>query len=105
MINILRVIYTGTNGVCIVRTTSRVSPPLGYDHGDCCKDSCIDAEFVCGVESPFICRDPEYLDDDSDTSFSFKYSCSDNLIGNGYCDSENNNEGCGMFVGAIDKTC
>ena len=72
----------------------------GYDDGDCCKASCVSAKYACGVEAPFKCLDPKYLEDpeqNPETSSSYKNLCEDDLAGNGYCDTDNNSEECGMF--------
>jgi hypothetical protein len=30
----------------------------GYDGGDCCEDTCGNADFICGEFSPYFCLDP-----------------------------------------------
>ena len=41
------------------------SPECNYDGGDCCPDTCIDAEYDCGVNG-YDCIDPEI---DSESEF------------------------------------
>ena len=37
------------------------APPAGYyDGGDCCAETCVDSDYVCGVDSFLYCLDPEY---------------------------------------------
>ena len=69
----------------------------GYDDGDCCEASCVSTSFRCGEFAPYNCLDPDHNGEPA-TSYSYKFSCEDDLAGNGHCDSVNNNEECGMSV-------
>lgn len=86
----------------------------GYDGGDCCECTCVSTvDFTCGSEDHggFACVDPSapcvndddfipgeddffFDDDDFSTSYFFE-PCIDDFIGDGDCDSSNNNEKCG----------
>ncbi|CAM9375903.1 unnamed protein product, partial [Ectocarpus sp. 4 AP-2014] len=71
----------------------------GYDGGDCCECTCVDASYTCGYGG-FACIDPSAVcvDDDNITE-GIAEGCSDGggyvaSIGDGYCSDENNIEEC-----------
>lgn len=69
----------------------------GYDHGDCCQESCVDTDIaVCGVEAPYDCIDPDYADPEVSFSFSFEQY---GPVGDGNCDSDFNFKQYGRFHG------
>eukprot|EP00904_Undaria_pinnatifida_P003219 jgi/Undpi1/12899/HiC_scaffold_7.g02565.m1 len=73
----------------------------GYDLGDCCEKSCADSSYVCG-QNGFNCLDPDYLDGEYPQmlSYSFEFQhCDDDLVGNGYCNTEYNTKECGYDGG------
>ena len=50
-----------------------------WDGGDCCEASCEDsADYSCGVDSSFNCKDPDLLSCNVDDQ---------TYLGDGYCDS------------------
>lgn len=81
----------------------------GYDHGDCCRSSCVDGEYACGFFRGFDCLDPDHSDDFpyQRSSYSFDYwGCGNNREGNGNCDYENNSEECGYDGGdCCERSC
>ncbi|CAM9718522.1 unnamed protein product, partial [Ectocarpus sp. 12 AP-2014] len=81
----------------------------GYDGGDCCECTCVDAWSDEGCEhSYFACIDPAApcVDDDGITADMME-NCGYTIgYGNGFCDEENNNEACGYDGGdCCECTC
>lgn len=73
----------------------------GFDGGDCCQCTCVDASFTCGDEANggFDCIDPNApcANDDDIVSLESSTSsvCVPESFSDGLCDEANNNENCG----------
>ena len=83
-------------------------PRADYDHGDCCKETCVDTDdYVCGTGRGFNCFDPEYRDDDylESASYSYVFWCGGYWGGNGRCDDSSNNAECGTLFVLRPNTC
>ena len=88
-----------------MNNTGNMLHPLGsgYDGGDCCECTCVStSEHTCGDEEfgGFECLDPKaQCSDDADHVVPDHHDdsspCLDHFIGDGDCDSANNNEECG----------
>ncbi|CAN0393345.1 unnamed protein product, partial [Ectocarpus fasciculatus] len=89
----------------------------GFDGGDCCEESCVNAYYPCGYNG-FFCKDPEYSafsgsyaynndDDDDDDDDSTCHVGVEAWIGDGYCDGGNyNTAGCNWDGGdCCEHTC
>jgi len=84
------------------------SAACDYDGGDCCAETCVDGNSVCGTNG-FVCKDPEHTVAPNctiDTNFAtFLW------IGDGYCNhntvgADFNSEGCGWDGGdCCAETC
>lgn len=72
-------------------------PLAGYDGGDCCEQSCVRENYVCGGNWGYDCVDPDY----AETSYSYGFGCDEGEYGNGYCNPENNKEECGGFINLL----
>lgn len=72
----------------------------GYDGGDCCTCTCVDGDFTCGTKG-YDCRDPSSDCSTSSLTSSGYQNCNGvvGLIGDGDCDSSNNNADCGYDGG------
>ena len=67
----------------------------GYDGGDCCSCTCVDGiSYICGSNG-FNCSDPACPNADPSAI------CTDrtDLLGDGWCDRDNNNLACGFDGG------
>lgn len=73
---------------------SYLRPRPGFDDGDCCEESCVRQNYVCGGNSGYDCVDPDY----SEMSYSYWFGCDEEGIGNAYCDPQNNNDECGESI-------
>lgn len=78
----------------------------GFDGGDCCKCTCVDTdESVCGENGAgFFCVDPNASENCGPTPSPTEAEypvCAGYLphVGDGYCDEDNNNAGCGYDGG------
>eukprot|EP00903_Cladosiphon_okamuranus_P014617 g13555.t1 len=89
--------YSDSSSECIPGDcdSSNNRAECGYDSGDCCSCTCVDTtEYICG-STGFQCVDPDApCVDDDDVTVERLENCDNYSIGNGYCDSENNNALC-----------
>ena len=96
-----------TNGTVADIGNGRCDPALnipscGYDGGDCCPCTCSDGPtYSCTVDDLDClypgCDDPSAVPEET--------SCEDDLIGDGWCDSSNNNIGCSWDGGDVSCGC
>eukprot|EP00903_Cladosiphon_okamuranus_P016938 g15613.t1 len=76
----------------------------GYDGGDCCECTCVDATYECGSGlTGFSCEDPEAVCEDEgdyggDTTYFEDDGCVLEMAGDGYCDQHNNFAECGGYA-------
>ncbi|MEC9466229.1 MAG: pre-peptidase C-terminal domain-containing protein, partial [Myxococcota bacterium] len=80
----------------------------GWDMGDCCESTCIDAAFECGTQHPFDCQDPNAEDFGSSGNQGTNDTgpCHWNTVGDGICQTINNNLDCSWDEGdCCESTC
>ncbi|CAN0528891.1 unnamed protein product, partial [Scytosiphon promiscuus] len=79
------------NGLC---DAANNNPSCGYDGGDCCPCTCADSPAHACTDSEFDCIFPECDDPTAASSEDLSPACIEGLIGDGFCNSENNNASC-----------
>ena len=86
------------DGWCDTSTNSQV---CGWDGGDCCESTCVDATYICGYFASFNCLDPAACENTGDCC-----NGPPSYIGDGYCDSSTNSAACGWDGGdCCESTC
>jgi hypothetical protein len=76
----------------------------GFDGGDCCQETCDEQAHYGCTASTSHCLDPST--DEYRTSTALKFFCTEYNIGDGMCDTENNNELCSFDGGdCCEESC
>ena len=76
-----------------------------YDNGDCCILSCVGAYYACGYNG-YSCLDNRYISAVPSMEPTLGSSCTSEWLGDGYCDTVNNNALCNYDNGdCCSSTC
>ena len=70
----------------------------GWDLGDCCESTCVDADYQCGVQTAYDCQDPS-AEDYGTSGGSGGDICNWYALGDGACNTANNTEACSWDYG------
>ena len=76
----------------------------GWDGGDCCQSTCVDATYTCGFYADFNCLDPTACENTNPADCGCTGPAS--YIGDGYCDTSTNSASCNWDGGdCCESTC